>query len=167
MIKFGPFNKRLISSLLSEDQIKLKELTHSFCQQHIVPIASEIDRTDTCDYKSLWPRFGEFGLLGITAPTEFGGLGLGYLDHVVITEEISRASGSIALSYIAHTNLCINQLVLHANDSQKLKYLPGLCNGKLIGALAMSEPGSGSDVTSLSTKAEKVEGGYVITGTKM
>jgi isovaleryl-CoA dehydrogenase len=159
--------RRKVSCLLSEDQLMLKELVYKFCQQHIAPIASEVDKTDTCDYKSLWPKLGELGLLGMTAPAEYGGTGLGYLDHIVCTEEISRASGSIGLSYIAHSNLCVNQITLHGNDSQKFKYLPDLCGGIKIGALAMSEVGSGSDVISMATKADKVDGGYLINGTKI
>lgn len=158
---------RRFYSLLTEDQVHLQKLVHKVSTQHISPLASEIDRTDSCDYHSLWPKLGDLGLLGITAPSEFGGSELGYLEHILCTEEISRASGSIALSYIAHSNLCINQIVLHGNHDQKAKYLPGLCNGTKIGALAMSETGSGSDVTSMSTKAEKVDGGYLLTGHKM
>ena len=167
MLKYGSIIRRFSSGLLSEDQIHLKNLVHRVSQQHIAPIAAEIDKTDNCDYKSLWPKLGELGILGVTAPAEYGGSGLGYLDHIVCAEEISRASGSIGLSYIAHSNLCINQLVLHGNSSQKAKYLPNLCSGHSIGALAMSEPGSGRDVTSMSTKAEKVDGGYLLSGTKM
>ena len=167
MLKYGAPIRRFSSGLLSQDQIELKDLVHRISQQHIAPLASEIDRTDFCDYRSLWPKLGELGLLGITASPEYGGSGLGYLDHIVCTEEISRASGSVALSYIAHSNLCLNQIVLHANDAQKHKYLPGLCSGLKIGALAMSEHGAGSDVTSLKTRADKVDGGYLLNGTKM
>lgn len=158
---------RRFSSLLNEDQIQLQHLVQKVSAQHIAPIASQIDKTDQCDYHSLWPKLGDLGLLGITAPSEYGGSDLGYFDHILCTEEISRASGSIGLSYIAHSNLCINQIVLHGTKDQKAKYLPGLCNGTKIGALAMSETGSGSDVTSMSTKAEKVDGGYLLTGHKM
>lgn len=167
MLKYGVQIRRFSSGLLSDEQVHLKDLVNRFSQQHIAPMASEIDRTDHCDYKSLWPRLGELGLLGITAPVDYGGTGLGYLDHILCTEEISRASGSIGLSYIAHSNLCLNQIVLHANHEQKSKYLPGLCTGEKIGALAMSEHEAGSDVTSLKTKAEKVDGGYLLNGTKM
>ncbi|CAG9318883.1 unnamed protein product [Blepharisma stoltei] len=153
--------------LLSEEQRHLKEMVYRFSQQHIAPIAYEIDKTDSCDYRSLWPKLGELGLLGVTAAHEYGGSGLGYLDHVIITEEISRGSGSIGLSYIAHSNLCINQLVLHANEQQKKKYLPGLCDGTKIGGLAMTETGAGSDVTSMVTRAEKVDGGFLLNGSKM
>ena len=158
---------RYSSSFLSEDQLHLKELAWKVSTTHIAPIASTIDKTDTCDYRSLWPKLGELGLLGITASPDDGGSGLGYLDHIICTEEISRASGSIGLSYIAHSNLCINQIVLNGSAEQRGKYLPGLCNGTLIGGLAMSEVGSGSDVTSMTTRAEKVQNGYKITGSKM
>lgn len=110
---------------------------------------------------------GDLGVLGITAPERYGGLQKGYLDHVLIMEEISRASGSIGLSYVAHSNLCVNQLVLNANESQKEKYLPKLIKGEWIGALAMSEPGSGSDVMSMKLKATKASNGYILNGTKM
>lgn len=166
MFKYGIL-RRISSGFLSEDQVHLKELINKFAQQHIAPMASEVDKNDFCDYKSLWPKLGDLGFLGITVPSEYGGSSLGYLDHIICTEEISRASGSIALSYIAHSNLCINQIVLHANHAQKSKYLPSLCSGEKIGALAMSEHNSGSDVTSMSTKAVKVDGGYLLTGTKM
>jgi isovaleryl-CoA dehydrogenase len=159
--------RRYLSSLLSEDQHHLKDLAHKVSSQLIAPIASSIDKSDHCDYRSLWPKLGESGLLGITVPHEYGGCELGYFEHILITEEISRASGSIALSYIAHSNLCINQIVLNGSEFLKSKYLPGLSAGTLIGGLAMSETGSGSDVTSMTTRAEKVDGGYLLTGNKM
>jgi isovaleryl-CoA dehydrogenase len=115
----------------------------------------------------LWPQFGEQGLLGITADEEYGGLDLGYKAHCLATEEISRASGSIALSYAAHSQLCVNQLVKYGTKSQKETYLTGLISGELVGALAMSEVGAGSDVVSMKSKAQKVEGGYVLNGGKM
>jgi len=116
----------------------------------------------------LWPKMGEMGLLGITASVEYGGLGLGYLEHCLIMEELSRASGSVALSYGAHSNLCVNQLTRNATPEQKAKYLPKLITGEHIGALAMSETGSGSDVVSLKLKAEKQSNNtYVLNGTKM
>ena len=167
MLKYGKCIRKFSSGILSEDQLQLKELARRISLQYISPIAVEIDKTDICDYKLLWPKLGELGLLGVTAPAVYGGSGLGYLDHIVCAEEISRSSGSIGLSYIAHSNLCINQIVLHGTEEQKAKYLPDLCEGLKIGALAMSEHGSGSDVISMSTKAEKVDGGYLITGSKM
>lgn len=106
------------------------------------------------------------GLLGITAPEKYGGLGLGYLEHTFVMEEISRASGSVALSYGAHSNLCVNQIVRNGNEAQKEKYLPKLINGDYVGALAMSEPGSGSDVTSMRLRAEKKGDKYILNGNK-
>jgi len=114
----------------------------------------------------LWPKLGEMGLLGPTAPTEYGGLGLGYLEHVIIIEELSRASASVALSYGAHSNLCVNQITRNGNEAQKKKYLPDLIKGTKIGALAMSEPGAGSDVVSMKLRAEKKDGYYVLNGNK-
>eukprot|EP00361_Fabrea_salina_P000861 CAMPEP_0202427766 /NCGR_PEP_ID=MMETSP1345-20130828/1919_1 /ASSEMBLY_ACC=CAM_ASM_000843 /TAXON_ID=342563 /ORGANISM="Fabrea Fabrea salina" /LENGTH=382 /DNA_ID=CAMNT_0049038567 /DNA_START=51 /DNA_END=1199 /DNA_ORIENTATION=- len=152
--------------LLSEEQVQLQEVVYKFCEKEIAPYAQEIDSKDYCDFKTLWPKLGELGLLGITAPSDFGGSDLGYLDHAIVAEEISRASGGVGLSYIAHSNLCVNQIVLHGNQEQKSKYLPKLCSGEHIGALAMSEPGSGSDVTSMTTRAEKVDGGWLLTGNK-
>ncbi len=113
-----------------------------------------------------WPKLGEMGLLGPTAPTEYGGLGLGYLEHCIIIEELSRASGSVALSYGAHSNLCVNQITRNGNVEQKAKYLPDLIAGRKIGALAMSEPGSGSDVVSMRTRAEKKGDRYILNGNK-
>lgn len=115
----------------------------------------------------LWPKMGELGLLGITVPEEFGGMGMGYLDHSLVVEEISRASGSVGLSYGAHSNLCVNQIARNGSKEQKEKYLPKLISGENVGALAMSEPGSGSDVVSMKTRADKVAGGYELTGNKM
>jgi isovaleryl-CoA dehydrogenase len=114
----------------------------------------------------MWKKFGRMGLLGITAPEKYGGLGLGYLEHTFVMEEISRASGSVALSYGAHSNLCVNQIVRNGNEAQKEKYLPKLINGDYVGALAMSEPGSGSDVTSMRLRAEKKDGKYILNGNK-
>ena len=116
---------------------------------------------------NLWQMLGEFGLLGITVPEQDGGLGKGYLYHVIAMEELSRASGSVALSYGAHSNLCVNQLARHANQAQKNKFLQQLINGENVGALAMSEVGSGSDVVSMKTRADKVDGGYLMNGNKM
>ena len=126
---------------------------------------AEIDRTDECP-REIWPLMGELGLHGITVDEEDGGLGLGYLHHVVAMEEISRASASIGLSYGAHSNLCINQIRRWASADQKSRYLPKLLSGEHVGALAMSEAGAGSDVMSMTLKAEKAEGGFVLNGSK-
>lgn len=114
----------------------------------------------------MWTKLGQMGLLGITAPQEYGGLGLGYLEHTIVMEEISRASGSVALSYGAHSNLCVNQIVRNGNQEQKAKYLPKLISGDYVGALAMSEPGSGSDVVSMRLRAEKRGDHYLLNGDK-
>ncbi|GIL75372.1 hypothetical protein Vretimale_7955 [Volvox reticuliferus] len=141
-----------------------------FAQQVIAPHAEAIDRqNDFPSSVNLWREMGTFGLLGITAPAEYGGLGLGYSEHCVAMEEISRASGAVGLSYGAHSNLCVNQIVRNATPAQKAKYLPKLITGEHIGALAMSEPGSGSDVVSMKCRAEAVGNGdrFVLNGNKM
>ena len=115
----------------------------------------------------LWKKFGDMGLLGMTAPEEYGGTGLGYYEHCLVTEELSKANASAALSYLAHSNLCVNQIKLNASEAQKKKFLPNLCSGDFVGALAMSEPGSGSDVTSMGLKAEKKGDKYILNGSKM
>lgn len=146
---------------------ELRAATEQFCQKEIPEsLAAKTDKENSFP-NELWSKFGQAGLLGVTAPEQYGGLGLGYAHHCVVLEEISRASGSIGLSYAAHSQLCINQLTLHGTDAQKEKYLPGLIEGEKIGALAMSEPNAGSDVVSMKTVAEKVDGGYQINGTKM
>jgi isovaleryl-CoA dehydrogenase len=114
----------------------------------------------------MWKKFGDMGLLGITAPEKYGGLNLGYTEHTFVMEEISRASGSVALSYGAHSNLCVNQIVRNGNEEQKQKYLPKLISGDHVGALAMSEPGSGSDVTSMKLRADKKGDKYILNGNK-
>lgn len=144
----------------------VRETVSQFANEHIAPRAQEIDETNEFP-RDLWPRLGELGLLGITVSPEYGGSGMGYIDHVIAMEEISRASGSVGLSYGAHSNLCVNQLSLNGNDTQKRKYLPKLISGDHVGALAMSEAGSGSDVVSMRTRADKVDGGYILNGTKM
>lgn len=116
--------------------------------------------------QDLWPKIGSMGLLGITVSPEYGGLGLGYFEHTLAMEELSRASGSVALSYAAHSNLCVNQIHRLGTPQQKEKYLPDLISGVKVGALAMSEPGSGSDVVSMKLRATKVDGGYVLNGNK-
>jgi isovaleryl-CoA dehydrogenase len=129
-------------------------------------LAAEIDKSDVFP-KHLWKRMGDMGFLGMTVEEEYGGTGLGYYEHCLVTEEISKASGSVGLSYIAHSNLCVNQIRLNGNEAQKKKYLPGLISGDLVGALAMSEPNSGSDVTSMQLKAVKKGDRYILNGSKM
>ncbi|XP_066486871.1 isovaleryl-CoA dehydrogenase, mitochondrial isoform X1 [Tiliqua scincoides] len=141
---------------LSEEQQQLRQTMVKFCQEHLAPKAQEIDQQN--EFKGMrefWKKLGELGVLGITAPVEYGGSGMGYLDHVLVMEEISRASAAVGLSYGAHSNLCINQLVRNGNEAQKEKYLPKLINGKHIGALAMSEANSGSDVVSMRLRADR------------
>ncbi|PHU03844.1 Isovaleryl-CoA dehydrogenase, mitochondrial [Capsicum chinense] len=148
--------------------LQFKESVAQFAQENIAPHAEKIDRTNYFPQDvNLWKLMGDFNLHGITVPEEYGGLGLGYLYHCIAMEEISRASGSVGLSYGAHTNLCINQLVRNGNHEQKQKYLPKLISGEHVGALAMSEPNAGSDVVSMKCKADRVEGGYVLNGNKM
>ncbi|MHC6529305.1 isovaleryl-CoA dehydrogenase [Vibrio proteolyticus] len=144
----------------------LREHVNAFAAQHIAPIAAQIDK-DNQFPNPLWPLLGEMGLLGVTVSETYGGAGMGYLAHVVAMEEISRASASVALSYGAHSNLCVNQIFRNGNDEQKAKYLPKLVDGTHVGALAMSEANSGSDVVSMQLKAERTEGGYQLTGNKM
>ncbi len=151
---------------LGEDIAALREMAQRFAQERIAPLAAEIDRSNEFP-AHLWREFGALGLLGITANPEFGGSGMGYLAHVVAMEEISRASASVGLSYGAHSNLCVNQINRWGTTAQKEKYLPGLCSGDTVGALAMSESGSGSDVVSLTLRAEKRNDRYVLNGSKM
>ncbi|KAI8923139.1 acyl-CoA dehydrogenase/oxidase [Entophlyctis helioformis] len=150
---------------LSEDLDQLRQSVHDFAQRELAPRAGEIDKTNNFPM-DMWRKFGDMGLLGITAPEEYGGQGMGYLAHTIVMEEISRASGSVALSYGAHSNLCVNQIVRNGNKAQKEKYLPKLISGEHIGALAMSEAGSGSDVVSMKIRAEKKGDRYVLNGTK-
>jgi isovaleryl-CoA dehydrogenase len=145
---------------------ELRQAVSDFASRRIAPIPEEIDRSNRFP-RELWPELGAMGLLGMTVPEEYGGLGFGYLEHVVAMEEISRASGSIGLSYGAHSNLCVNQLRRFGTDAQKRRYLPRLVSGEDVGALAMSEPGSGSDVVSMRTRAARRDGGYVLDGSKM
>lgn len=151
---------------LGEHADMLRETVRGFAQDKIAPRAAEIDRTNQFP-NELWPEFGTLGLLGITVEEEYGGSGMGYIEHIVAMEEISRASASVGLSYGAFSNLCVNQIRLNGSEAQKKKYLPDLCAGKKIGALAMSEPGAGSDVVSMKLKAEKKGDRYVLNGTKM
>jgi isovaleryl-CoA dehydrogenase len=144
----------------------LRETVRAFGVDEIAPRAAEIDRTDEFP-RDLWPRMGALGLFGITVEEEFGGAGMGYLAHVVAVEEISRCSGAVGLSYGAHSNLCVNQIRRFGTGAQKRKYLPGLLSGEHVGALAMSEPGAGSDVVGMTTRAEKIGDRYRLNGTKM
>jgi isovaleryl-CoA dehydrogenase len=151
---------------LGETADAIRDTVHAFAQEKIAPRAEEIDRTNQFP-RDLWPEMGALGLHGITVPEEYGGAGLGYLEHCVAIEEVSRASASVGLSYGAHSNLCVNQIARNGNDAQKKKYLPKLISGEHVGALAMSEPGSGSDVVSMKTKAVRKGDRYVLTGNKM
>ncbi|KAH8556719.1 acyl-CoA dehydrogenase/oxidase [Umbelopsis sp. PMI_123] len=150
---------------LTNEQAELREAVHQFAQTELAPRAAEIDKENAFPM-DMWKKFGDMGLLGITAPEKYGGLGLGYTEHTFVMEEISRASGSVALSYGAHSNLCVNQIVRNGNEEQKQKYLPKLISGDHVGALAMSEPGSGSDVTSMRLRAEKKGDKYILNGNK-
>ena len=150
---------------LGEMADTIRDATQRFATDKIAPIAAEIDQTDEFP-RHLWPQMGELGLHGITVEEEWGGLGLGYLEHVVAQEEVARASASVGLSYGAHSNLCVNQIRRWANPEQKRKYLPKLISGEHVGALAMSESGAGSDVVGMKLKAEKSGNGYRLNGTK-
>jgi isovaleryl-CoA dehydrogenase len=151
---------------LGETIDMLREHVNAFATEHIAPIASDIDR-DNQFPNHLWSKFGEMGLLGVTVDEEFGGAGMGYLAHVVAMEEISRASASVALSYGAHSNLCVNQIFRNGSPAQREKYLPKLIDGSHVGALAMSEPNSGSDVVSMQLRAEDKGDHYLMNGNKM
>ena len=150
---------------LGENADMIRDTTARFAADRIAPIAAEIDANDRFPIE-LWPEMGALGLHGITVSEEDGGLGLGYLEHVVACEEVGRASASVGLSYGAHSNLCVNQIARWANPEQKTKYLPPLISGDHVGSLAMSESGAGSDVMSMKLKADAVQGGYVLNGTK-
>jgi isovaleryl-CoA dehydrogenase len=151
---------------LGEDLGMLRDAVRQFATDHIAPRAADIDASNQFP-RELWPQFGELGLLGITVEEEFGGSNLGYLAHVIAMEEISRASGSVALSYGAHSNLCVNQLRRWGSREQKEKYLPKLVSGEHLGALAMSEPAAGSDVMGMKTTAVRDGDDYVLNGSKM
>ena len=151
---------------LGETADMIRDSVHNFAAGKIAPRAAEIDQSNTFP-RDLWPQMGALGLLGITVAEQDGGAGLGYLEHVIAMEEISRASASVGLSYGAHSNLCVNQIRRWANAGQKSRYLPKLISGEHLGALAMSEPGAGSDVVSMRLKAEKKGDQYVLNGTKM
>ncbi|HKD54927.1 MAG TPA: acyl-CoA dehydrogenase family protein, partial [Steroidobacteraceae bacterium] len=151
---------------LAPELEEIRQQVRRFAVEQIAPRAAEIDRSNEFP-RDLWPALGAQGLLGITVPERFGGSGLGYLAHVIVMEEISRASGAVGLSYGAHSNLCLNQLRLHGNDAQRDRYLPRLLSGEHVGALAMSEPGAGSDVVSMQLRAERRGDGYLLNGRKM
>jgi len=150
---------------LGEDVNALREMVHRWAQERVKPIAGDVDRANAFP-NELWREMGELGLLGVTVPEEWGGAGMGYLAHVIATEEIARASASVSLSYGAHSNLCVNQIKLNGTDAQRAKYLPKLCSGEHVGALAMSEEGAGSDVVSMKLRAEKRNDRYVLNGNK-
>jgi isovaleryl-CoA dehydrogenase len=151
---------------LGETADMLRDSVRSFSDDNIAPRADEIDRANQFP-RDLWPEMGKLGLHGITVEEEYGGSGLGYLEHCVAMEEVSRGSASVGLSYGAHSNLCVNQIRRNGNEAQKRKYLPKLISGEHVGALAMSEPGAGSDVVSMKTRAEKRGDRYVLNGSKM
>ena len=151
---------------LGSDIDLLRDAVYQFSQAEIAPLAEEIDKSNNFPME-LWPLLGEMGLLGITVDEKYGGAGMSYLAHCVAMEEISRASASVALSYGAHSNLCVNQLYRNGTEEQKQKYLPSLCSGECIGALAMSEPGAGSDVVSMKLSAKKMGDYYSLNGSKM
>ncbi|MGO2393541.1 MAG: isovaleryl-CoA dehydrogenase [Halomonas sp.] len=151
---------------LDDELNMLREQVNAFAASEIAPRAAEIDRNNEFP-NDLWKKFGDMGLLGITVPEEDGGSGMGYLAHCIAMEEISRASASVALSYGAHSNLCVNQIKINATPEQKAKYLPKLISGDHVGALAMSEPGAGSDVVSMQLRAKKDGDRYVLNGNKM
>src|SRR5690554_8022797 len=158
---YKPFNFDL-----GETADMIREQVNAFARDEIAPRAAEID--DKNEYPTdLWRKYGDMCLLGITVPEEFGGAEMGYLEHVIAVEEISRASASVGLSYGAHSNLCVNQIKINGTQAQKEKYLPKLCSGEHIGALAMSEPNAGSDVVSMKLRADKKGDKYVLNGNKM
>ena len=150
---------------LGDDTNALRDMVHSWAQTRLKPMAADIDR-DNLFPPALWRELGDLGLLGVTVEEQYGGAGMSYLAHTVAIEEIARASASVALSYGAHSNLCVNQIKLNGTDAQRAKYLPRLVSGDHVGALAMSESGAGSDVVSMSLRAERRGDVYVLNGTK-
>src|SRR6202000_3167242 len=161
-----PNAHRMFNFDLGETADAIRETVQSFSHNEIAPRAAEIDKSNQFP-RDLWPKIGALGLHGITVEEEYGGSGLGYLEHCTAMEEISRASAAVGLSYGAHSNLCVNQLRRNGSEAQKRKYLPKLISGEHVGALAMSEPGAGSDVVSMTTRADKKGDRYVLNGAKM
>jgi isovaleryl-CoA dehydrogenase len=151
---------------LGETLTEVRAQVRRFAREKIAPLADEIDRSNQFP-RHLWPQLGELGLLGITVPERWGGANLGYLAHIIVMEEISRASGAVGLSYGAHSNLCVNQLTRHGTDAQRDRYLPKLVDGTHVGALAMSEPGAGSDVTAMELRATQHGDHFLLSGRKM
>src|SRR5512134_3109214 len=157
---------RMFNFDLGETADAIRETVHAFSQNEIAPRAAEIDRSNQFP-RDLWPKIGALGLHGITVEEEYGGTGLGYLEHCIAVEEMSRASAAVGLSYGAHSNLCVNQIRRNGSETQKRKYLPKLISGEHVGPLAMSEPGAGSDVVSMKTRADKKDDRFVLNGNKM
>src|SRR6201992_2407201 len=160
-----PNAHRMFNSALGETADAIRETVQSFAANEIAPRAAEIDKSNQFPLDQ-WPKIGALGLHGITVEEEYGGSGLGYLEHCVAMEEISRASASVGLSYGAHSNLCVNQIRRNGNEKQKRKYLPKLISGEHVGSLAMSEPNGGSGVVSMKLKAEKKGDRYILNGSK-
>src|SRR6184192_792473 len=161
-----PNAHRMFNFDLGETADAIRETVHAFSQNEIAPRAAEIDRSNQFP-RDLWPKIGALGLHGITVEEEYGGTGLGYLEHCIAVEEMSRASAAVGLSYGAHSNLCVNQIRRNGSEAQKRKYLPKLISGEHVGSLAMSEPGAGSDVVSMRLRAERRGERYVLNGNKM
>lgn len=155
-----------IQAMLPESARQVQQMVEQFAQEHIAPIAQQTDH-DNQFPMNLWPQMGDLGLLGITVSEQYSGAGMGYLEHVLAMQEISRASASVGLSYAAHSNLCINQIHLHGTHEQKQKFLPNLVSGQTVGALAISEPGAGSDVLGIKVSATRTDGGFLLNGNKM
>jgi isovaleryl-CoA dehydrogenase len=151
---------------LNDTRAELRETFEKFAQEECAPHAEEMDKTMVFPHE-MWRKFGDMGMLGLTVEEEYGGMGLGYYEHCMAVEEVSKANAAMALSYLAHSNLCVNQIRLNGNEEQKHKYLPKLISGEYVGALAMSEPGSGSDVTSMRLSATKKGDHYVLNGSKL
>ena len=161
-----PNAHRMFNFDLGETADAIRETVHDFSTNEIAPRAAEIDKSNQFP-RDLWPKIGALGLHGITVEEEYGGAGLGYLEHCIAVEEMSRASAAVGLSYGAHSNLCVNQIRRNGNEAQKRKYLPKLISGEHVGSLAMSEPGAGSDVVSMKTRADKKGDRFVLNGSKM